>query len=275
DLLGVTPVGALRAPVLYWQGCCVYRLQGAAAADEYFRILTVEHPEMSEAHRCMALIHHDLGAMEACLADLEEVARLQPDDYFAFRLMGLVFREDQNDDARAIAAYRLALARHPPREAREMILREMAESLVGTRDYAAAQMALAESGDDAYSLALRAECAWNLGEFDEAKAALERALQINPRERQGPFFKAHICREKREPEESVVVLRAVLEQDPHDYPARYLLAQVLRQLGETEAAAVELSRMQESRALRDELRTLYRTAMKNANDADVREAIAR
>jgi tetratricopeptide (TPR) repeat protein len=275
DLLGVQPVGALRAPALYWRGCCLYQLQGPAAAEEFFRILINEHPEMSEAHRSLALIYHDLGAMEACLAELEVVARLHPDDYYAFRLMGLVYREDRNDDAKAIAEYRKALDRRPPPEHRDVILREMAESLVGTRDYTAAQMALAESGDDAYTLALRAECLWNLGEFDQAKDSLERALQMNPRERHALFFKASICREEREPQQSVVLLRTLLDQDPHDYPARYLLAQVLRQLGETEAAAAELSRMEESRSLRDELRTLYRAAMKNANDADVREAIAR
>jgi tetratricopeptide (TPR) repeat protein len=274
DLQGVQPVGALRAPALYWRGCCLYQLQGPAAAEEFFRILINEHPEMSEAHRFLALIYHDLGAMEACLAELEDVARLQPDDYYAFRLLGLVYREDRNDDAKAIAAYRKALDRRPPPEHRDAILREMAESLVGTRDYAAAQAALDESGEDACTLALRAECLWNLGEFDPAKDSLERALQMNPRERNALFLKASIRREEREPQQSVVLLRTLLEQDPHDYPARYLLAQVLRQLGETEAAAAELSRMEESRSLRDELRTLYREAMKNANDADVRDAIA-
>src|SRR5262249_29074978 len=144
-------------------------------------------------------------------------------------------------DLQAIADYRLALVRQPPPEQRRMILRELADSLVGQRDYAAARTALAEAEEDAFVLALRAECSRNLGDHEQAQGELARALQLDPHERQALFLQARIFREERSPEKAVPLLRGIVEQDPHDYPARYQLAQVLGQLGQAALAAEELS----------------------------------
>lgn len=274
ELSAVPSVGAWRASTLYWTGRCVYRLQGPAAAESIFGALAAERPELPEVHRSLALIYHDLGAMEACLAELEDVARLQPDDFFAFRLMGLVYLADRQQDAQATAAYRQALERHPPPGQRAMIVREMAEALVGQRDYSQARAILAEADEDAVVLALRAECSWNLGDYEEAERALERARQRDPRERRALLLQADIYREKRSPDKAIPLLRAVLEQDPHDYPARYQLAQALRQLGQSEAADEELVRVEESRVLRETLRQHYRQAMQDPGDAESREQIA-
>jgi tetratricopeptide (TPR) repeat protein len=126
----------------------------------------------------------------------------------------------------------------------------------------------------AFVLALRAECSRNLGDHEQAQDELARALQLDPHERQALFLQARIFREERSPEKAVPLLRGIIEQDPHDYPARYQLAQVLGQLGQATAAAEELAQAEQSRAWRDELQTLYREAMQNAADANVRDAIA-
>lgn len=279
ELLAVEPAGALRPDALRWTSVCLYHAGRPTDAMRVMQTLAVERPDDRRAPRFLARIYHELGAMDACLAQLEEVARLEPDDFFAWRLMGLVYREDRGQDARAIECYRKALSRSPPADQRRAIVRELADSLVGVRDYSAALDLLESENletqtEDSQILALRAECLLSQGAVDAARRVLDRALRCNPSEHRALMLQAQICLDDRDPSGAIVPLESILEHDAHDYPARYLLSQALRRAGRELEADEQLARMEESSALREQLRGLYREAMRDPDDSAVRERIA-
>jgi tetratricopeptide (TPR) repeat protein len=266
--------GRLRLPRLLVAGEILYRGGRLTDAERAFRKVAAERPDAIAPHRWLVTILHELGAMRAALTELQEVARLQPDDYFAFRLMGLVYNEDLSSPKDAIENYRLALDRNPPAEQVQMIRRECAHSLLALNDYSAALETLEHARDDARVLALRAECHWSMTNADEAQHLLERALELDPRDQTALLLKSRIAIEEGRPQEAVVPLQVLLADDPHEFNARYQLSRVFQRTGNKQAAAAELEQMNASKALHERLGTLYEQAMGRPHDAQIREELA-
>ncbi|MFQ5731014.1 MAG: tetratricopeptide repeat protein [Planctomycetaceae bacterium] len=273
ELQSVSLDGDLRGPVLYWAGRCLEQQGKLVEAESAFRKLLQDEPDHAEAHRRLAGIYHGLGAMDAAVAELEHVVRLDPNDYAAYQLIGDIYHRDGGQENEAVKNYRDALDRHPPETERANIACDLAESLVALRKYREALRAL-PGGNNARALTLHAECEWNLNHKENARKLLQRSLQINATLRSSLIFQARLHIDDREPKKAVLLLQRILKTDPHDYPARYQLIQAYRQLGDTAAAERESTRMVESEALRKQLGTLYRRAMKDMNDVGVRRRIA-
>jgi tetratricopeptide (TPR) repeat protein len=271
---GVGANGRLRVPRLIVAGEILYRTGRLTDAERVFRRIAAERPDAIIAHRWLVTILHDLGAMRAALVELQEVARLQPDDFFAYRLMGLVYNEDLYRHGEAVENYRKALERGPPPEQTEMIRRECAESLLALNDYSAALEMLEPARDDARVLALRAECHWSMTDGGEACRLLERALQLDPHDRTALLLKARIAMDEGEPQEALGPLQTLLADDPHEYNARYQLSRAFQRTGDAQSAAAELEQMNNSKALRERLGSLYEQAMARPRDASIREELA-
>ena len=270
----VEPGGKLRLPRLIVAGEFLYRTGHLADAERVFRKVAAERPQAMIPHRWLATILHEIGAMRAALLELEQVARLQPDDFFAYRLMGLVYSEDFSRHKEAVENYRRALERNPPPEQAELIRRECTQCLVSLNDYSGALEMLASCREDARVLALRAECRWSLTEPDEARRLLDLALGLDPHDRNALMLSARIAMDEGDPRRAVVSLQTLLADDPHDYDARYQLSRAFRRAGDRQAAAAAVEQMQESKALRERLGGLYERAMARAHDAEVRDEIA-
>ena len=81
-----------------------------------------------------------------------------------------------------------------------------------------------------------------LGRFDAARAALERAAELNPLAADPPLFLAMCMTELGRPGEAERVLRALVARQPQSYRARLTLATVLASRGDRAAAAEQFRR---------------------------------
>jgi tetratricopeptide (TPR) repeat protein len=270
----VKPDGNLRVPLLLQSGQALFQTGQLIEAERVFRQVAVDMPGVAYAHRWLATIYHELGAMQMAFAELEKVAKLEPDDFFAYRLMGLMDLEDFLKPREAAVEYRKALARNPPPEQAQAIRTEMAEALLQFNDYAGVLEVLEGAKKDAHVLGLQADCRWNMSETQEAMRLLEEARRLNPDERIVLYLSGRFAIEEGRPQAALEPLKALLESDPHNSQTRYQLSQAYRQLGDQMAAKVELDRMVESKALAEKLGTTYEQAILRPTDPEIREELA-
>lgn len=268
------PTGELREPALHLTGECLYRLGRVAEAESLFRDLLAEHPEHAEAHRWLAVISYDLGAMNHALTHLAELARLRDDDYTPHRLAGRIHLDFQRYPE-AAEAYRRCLARHPPPHVRREAVVHLARALIPLREYAEAEQVLRELADDAEALALRAEAVWSLGEQDRAEELVAAALRLAPEDRTSLYLLGRMRLAAGEAAEAIPPLQQVLTHRPHDYEARYQLALAYQRLGRAAEAERETERMQQDFARYERMTALSRRAIESPRDAEVREELAK
>lgn len=268
------PEGKIRFPLLLAVGEAYYRAGRFTDAERIYLQVADEKPASAAAHRWLATIYHELGAMQASGRELLKVAELEPDDFFAYRLMGLLYLKDYGKHQEAADVYRMALARNPPAKHLQAIRTELAESLVGLSDYAGALEVLEAAEEDSLVLGIKAECRWSRGEIDEAARLLERAKALNPDARAVLFLSASMAMEGKNPEAALEPLRTLIERDPLDHQACYLLMGAYQRLGDKAAVAAEVKRMDEAKARRKKLADLYSEVMQRPRDAEIREELA-
>jgi tetratricopeptide (TPR) repeat protein len=212
--------------------------------------------------------------MQSAYVELEKVAELEPDDFFAYRLMGLMDLDDFHSHKKAVVEYRQALARNPPPAQVQAIRTEMARALLFLNDYAGVLEVLEGTEKSALALGLQAECRWSMSETQEALRLLEEARRLNPHERLVLYLLGRFALEDGRPQAALGPLQTLLDRDPHDTQARYQLSQAYRQLGDPEAAVAELDRMNESKALAEKIGPLYDQAIFRPQDAEIRDKLA-
>lgn len=270
----VKPEGSLRVPLLLHVGQALYRTGRLTDAERVFRQVDFENARVPSAHRWLVTIYHDLGAMRSALVELEKVAALEPDDFFAYRLMGLMYVKDFQKPKEAVAEYRKALARNPTPDQIQAIRTELAEALLFLNDYAGALEVLDGAEKDAQVLGLQADCRWNMSETQEAARLLEQARRLNPDERVVLYLTGRFAIEEGRPEAALGPLQSLLERDPHDTQTRYQLSQAYRQAGNQAAATAELERMNASKALTEKLGPMFEQATLRPTDPAIRDELA-
>jgi tetratricopeptide (TPR) repeat protein len=271
---GIRPEGRVRIPLMTSVGNALYKTGRLADAERVFRQVEFEDPDVVSAHRWLVTIYHDLGAMQSVLAQLEKVVALEPEDCNAYRLMGLVYLEDFLRPRDAIESYRKALALNPPGDQAQAIRTELARALLQINDFSGALQVLDAAEQTALVVGLKADCQWNMAEMDEAIRLLEHARSLDPDERVVLYLTGRLALEEGRAAEAIEPFRLLLERDPHDVQTRYQLAQAYRKLGDSTAAAAELERMNESKALTEKLGPMFEQAILRPNDAEIRDELA-
>ncbi len=266
--------GDLRPRVLLLVAKCLFFQGHFVEAERILRGLTIEQPEMPESHRWLVPVYREMGAMDLALQELKVVARLEPDDFRTYRLMGLIHKDDRLEYAEAIACYRQALERNPPVDERRTISRELGDALMFLRDYSGALEVLSESEPNSHVLAVQSECHWGLGNREQALEALQRCLDMDPDERSALLLKARIAMDDGEAPAAVPPLQHAVELDPYDWEAHYQLGLAYRKLGDGPRADEAMAKMTASRELRQQLIELVRQARGRPGNAEVREQIA-
>ena len=273
-IAGLRPEGEIRASLLLVLGEAYYKTGQLPESERVFRQLTLADPQNSRAHRWLATIYHDLGNIVAAFGELEKVAELEPDDFFAYRLMGMINLLDYQKHKEAAACYRKALERSPPEEQTQAMRLELAQAMAAMNDFAGATDVLDAAQVNARVLAQKAECRWGVGEREQAIELLSQALALDPLERRALLLKARFALEDGKPDAAVAPLKSVLEDDPHDFNTRYQLSIAYRRLGDKQASVFELEQSNASKELRSRLNHLYAEAMQRAGDVGVRIEIA-
>ncbi len=265
--------GSFHTPVLLIRGQALYHLGHLAEAEAAFRQIADQQPQNADAHRWLGAIYYDLGAMRAAIDELNVVARLEPDDYRPFRLSALI-QKDFEQFVEAAAAYRGALDRNPPDDVRAEIALELGEVYSRLFEHDRALEVLADAPPTAEAFALRAECLWSVGRLDEAREALAQGRRIDPEHRDLDVVEAQLKIDDGQPEAAIALLEPVLRRDPHDFRARYQIAQAWRQAGDEERHKDAMQLMTDSRQLYYRLTELNELAVTQPDDPAIRDELA-
>lgn len=269
--------GALRLQAAALLGQCFVYLKQANEARAAFEFVLSQDPDNIDAHRGLAAIYFDQGALRSALDHLGRVSELDLRDGRPHRLMGLICK-DLEQFGPAVEAYREALSRDLRGQDPNAVRKELAECLVKTTKYADALEILGQfepSPEDAPMLeALTAECLHNLGRTSEAREHLDRSLREYPNGLELLRLRAKLYMEDRDPAAAVPLLVRALELDRHDYASRYQLSLAYEALHQSAKAAEQQRLLKETQKQLDELTRLNQEASDKPFDRGTRLKLA-
>lgn len=226
-------------------------------------------PQQTDAHRWLAAIYYDVGAMNQCLRHLAFVAQQAPNDPRPHRLRGLIHK-DFEEYHKAIDAYRESLQRGPNQADKEAVLLELAECLSKQRLYQEAWETLQTCPSSAQGLWLQAECQGALGDKAAARRLVDEAIRRDATHLEALCLKGMLYLEADDAASALDVLRQAVKAHPKEWRPRYALARAYQRLGEMGQAAEHLRLVEELRRLRDRFTKLHTQAMDEPDQADLR-----
>ena len=249
-----------------------------APIAERLKAITERQPNNLEARRRLAQIYIDLNAFSLALAQLQEVARLDPLDGRPCRFMGVVLR-DSLREGEAIAAYEEALKRRLEPHVAVEVREELAQLLIDQGFPQKALQVLHEGPpvllNDPLGKTLAAAAYWSLNEREKARALVEAALRDDSQMPRAIRLLAQMEMTEEKPENAQRLLRKLLQADPHDEKARHLLIDACRMTGEETQVATERERFEQTAGRLREVTRLGRRAHANPIDDQSRVEIAR
>lgn len=279
DLLAALPAdktGADDADLLRFvhlvRGEAAYRLHLYPLAEQELNAVLAATPDSVDAHRLLAAMTYDAGAIPAAIEHLEATARLAPNDPRPKRLLGLI-HNDYERYPEAVEHYEESLRRSPDQADRNEVLVELAGSLVKLHRHREALATLDELAGGAADL-LRAECLLAIGDRGAARGIVNRILETSPDALGALLLEGSIDLEDGNPQGAVRPLERAVAKHPRDYLVRLKLAQAYAGAGreaDADAARAEAERI---RALRRTFADLHQEAWARPGDADVRRRLA-
>jgi tetratricopeptide (TPR) repeat protein len=265
--------GPTRPDALILAGRALLELRRPEDAAGAFATARDERPDSADAHRGLAAVYYDQGALLRAVEHLKEVARLVPGDGRPHRMIAHVYR-DLDDRAAAVDAYREALGRSLPEAAAAEARSELAEVLVRQGEFAAALDVIASGTVTPAGAAARAEALLGLGRAAEATAAADAALARQSRNTALLRVRGRLHLEAGEFAAAAGRLEAAVAAAPAEMSSRHLLAQAYERLDRRDDAAAQRRKVQELQDAEQELTRLNREANDRPWDAAVRERMA-
>ena len=269
DLREAASLPELRVRAMVLAGQAFYQARLATNAQQMWLTVLREYPDAIEAHRWLAILYYDLGAMADALQHLARVSQIDPDDPRPDRLMGLINKDFERFD-RAIRHYQETLRRDPQQTAATDVRYELAECQLKLRDYSAALQTLAAAPPQARRYALEADAQYSLGETELAEKALQKALMLQPELLTALVLQATWQLEAGQVEQAAETLNQTVKQHPFDYQARFQLAQTLRRLGRTAEAEQESATAAELRQKWERFSELNEQAIREPANSEIR-----
>ena len=254
------------------RGEAAYRLRLYPLAEQELNAVLAAAPDSVDAHRLLAAMTYDAGAIPAAIEHLEATARLAPNDPRPHRLLGLI-HNDYERYPEAVEYYEESLRRSPDQADRNEVLVEMAGSLVKLHRHREALATLDKLAGGAADL-LRAECLLAIGDRGAARGIVNRILETSPDDLGALRLEGSIDLEDGNPQGAVRPLERGVAKHPRDYLVRLKLAQAYAGAGreaDADAARAEAERI---RALRRTFADLHQEAWARPGDADVRRRLA-
>jgi tetratricopeptide (TPR) repeat protein len=250
----------------------------AVEAEKFLRYVADVRPGNVDAHRGLATIAYDRGAMTDALDHLKRWSELDERDGQPHRFMGLIYK-DVAANAPAVEQYREALRRELAPRVREEVVVELAEVLIQQTEFADALACLdgcrfEVSGPPAVLPELRAECLYGLGRPGEAARVLDEARSPGVPSPRWLRVRAQVHADAGEMTAAAAFLEKALQIDAHDCPCRYQLALAYERLGRRTEAAEQRRLLEQSQRWFQELSDLSGEAMRKPLDAAVRRRLA-
>jgi tetratricopeptide (TPR) repeat protein len=248
-------------------------------AERLLRYVLEVRPDEVDAHRGMAKLYYERGALTRAVKHLEKWSRLAAEEGEPHRWMGLAY-EGLGADAPAVEQYRLALAKNLTPRLRQEVVVELAELLVKQRNCAEALACLDGSKIEAFPkpsavLELRAECLYGVGRGAEAAQDLDPLLAAQPPSPRALRVRAQIHAAAGETGAAAALLEKALQLDSHDHASRYQLVQAYEALGRRKEAAEQRLLLEQTEELLKQLSDLNQEANDKPTDPEIRRRLAK
>jgi tetratricopeptide (TPR) repeat protein len=269
--------GHLRRPVLLWAGRCLLQIRELGRAEVVLSALVSEFPDDSKAVRMLAVTYYDLGAMHPALDALEQLKRLEPDDYRPHHMSGVI-QLDFELFKQAAVDFTKALARKPPEATRIEISQDLARAQVKLLRFREALRLLKELPDTPENLAIESVCYLALGNElkAEQKIRLGQKLLGTSEEFVGELLnaEARLLTQRGDHEAALAVLQNLSALEPHNVQTLHAIGLAFGRLGRDAERDAAIVRTEHVRGLRKELTDLSKRANAEPYNVEVRTRLA-
>lgn len=260
---------AVNARALLYTGQALYAQRGFREAELCFVEALRLDPQLTDAHRWLAIVYYDIGLMNETVVHLNEVAQLAPEDPRPHRIMAVIHL-DRGVAAHAVEDLEESLRRDPWQPDRQEMLLDLASAQLSLKRLDDAQATLAECEESPETLAVRANFAYALGDSESARSKAERALELAPHQRLAVLVLGKLAFGARDYDRAVAMLSQAVEAAPTDYQLRYTLVKALRAAGDTDRAEKELAEVEQLRGLQGDFDELLERAVIEPYNAEIR-----
>jgi tetratricopeptide (TPR) repeat protein len=265
----------VEASAIY--GLTFFSVRRLAEAEKLLRYVVSKQPDHLDAHRGLAAIYFDQGALRLAVRHAKECARLEPHKGYPFWFLGIIYK-DLGEHASACEAYQEASKRELSRQQVDEVKEGLAEVLTLQKEYAKALVIIEDCSASVSGkpkmLACRAECLWGLDRAAEAKLLLDKVLKEQPHSPELLRLRAKLHLSDNEPQKASAFLEQAVRLDRHDYQSRYQLAQAYQMLGRPADAAEQQRLCKETQEYLTELTNLNEAIAERPWDAAVRTRLA-
>lgn len=261
---------------------CFTAIQDMPSAMRTLEEIAVEFPNNVDTHRLLIANYYDFGALQQAMRHSERVSELVPEDPRPDRLMGLISKDFEKNEL-AITHYLESLQRAETDSTFDQvdeIRTELAEVYIRMRKYQEAKKQLqqlspaATQSLQATAFAYRAECAMALGDFVEAEELVRQCIRKDPTLPDGQRILGLLAMQTGKPEDAKQALENAARLDPGNDRVFFQLSNVLRQLGETDAADAAYNKHQQIKTLKLQYIELNVQAAQQTDNARIRVRIA-
>ena len=261
---------------------CFTAIQDMPSAMRTLEEIAAEFPDNVDTHRLLIANYYDFGALQQAMRHSERVSELAPEDPRPDRLMGLISKDFEKNEL-AITHYLESLQRAETDstfDQADEIRTELAEVYIRLRKYQEAKKQLEQLSPDAVpslqatAFAYRAECAMALGDFVEAEQLVLQCIRKDPTLPDGQRILGLLAMQTGKPEDAKQALENAARLDPGNDRVFFQLSNVLRQLGQTDAADAAYNKHQQIKTLKLEYIELNVQAAQQTDNARVRVRIA-
>ena len=261
---------------------CFTAIQDMPSAMRTLEEIAAEFPDNVDTHRLLIANYYDFGALQQAMRHSERVSELAPEDPRPDRLMGLISKDFEKNEL-AITHYLESLQRAETDltfDQVDEIRTELAEVYIRLRKYQEAKKQLEQLSADAApsvqatAFAYRAECAMALGDFVEAEQLVRQCIRKDPTLPDGQRILGLLAMQTGKPEDAKEALENAARLDPGNDRVFFQLSNVLRQLGQTDAADAAYNKHQQIKTLKLEYIELNVQAAQQTDNARVRVRIA-
>lgn len=201
-------------------------------------------PEQESVLRMLISLEYELEQFAAVLEHCQQLAKLVPEDAFAWLVSAGIYHENEQV-AEALHAYRQALNRQLPANELRRVRYQIADLSMFMGDLPAAREAmdllLAESQPSAEILLLHARLLRSEGESREALEVVNRILAEDDKLSSAVKLRGEIYLDEGQFARAAEDLENVVRADPYDYQAHYKLAQAYLRIGQPEQAQIHLT----------------------------------
>ncbi len=248
-------------------------------------------PSYVPAHKWLAAIYYDLGAMQDAHNHLKKIADLDPYNTPSPFTMGIINQDYRRFDL-AEKNYEDCLSRlelltrtpnklHLPRVDYQEVLVRLAQARMQLLEYDKALKTLDQALESRMVLSLEATCLRSLDRVDESREHLDRAIrmfvengQLSGDEetvyQEARRLKGTMLIEEKQYPEARGILEPLCSEYPFDAKSLYKLIQVYRGLGMDKEATAKMKVYEPLRAKRQRFSDLHLEAIAQPNNANTR-----